>query len=361
VSASLRLASYAALPALALAAALVPWPPALVEHGFSSTIYPALQPRLTGLTNLVPIACLDVLLACGVLAAGARAHAAWRGRRSVGGWAVEMLARASRAAAVCYLAFLAAWGLNYQRMPAAQRFSVDETRITTAGLRAIATRSVAEVNRLAGEGRDDRHLEWPEVVADLRPAFADATRASGTAWGVEPAWPKPSLAARTFPWAAVDGMVNPFGLEVVVNPEVLPFERPFVLAHEWAHLAGHADESEASFVGLLTCLRGTREAQYSGWQALLIHAVRGVPPAERRTALDGLAPGPAADLRAIGDRVARAQPMVHAMSWGLYDRYLKANRVEAGVESYDAVVRLVLGSPLTASLAGPAAAPVLPR
>ena len=50
-------------------------------------------------------------------------------------------------------------------------------------------------------------------------------------------------------------MINPFGLEVLVNPDLLPFERPFVAAHEWAHLAGYADESEASFVGWLTCMR----------------------------------------------------------------------------------------------------------
>ena len=32
-------------------------------------------------------------------------------------------------------------------------------------------------------------------------------------------------------------------------------ERPFVIAHEWAHLAGYADESEANFVAWLTCRR----------------------------------------------------------------------------------------------------------
>jgi hypothetical protein len=39
------------------------------------------------------------------------------------------------------------------------------------------------------------------------------------------------------------------------QPDLLPFEKPFVAAHEWAHLAGYADESEASFVGWLTCVR----------------------------------------------------------------------------------------------------------
>ncbi len=60
-------------------------------------------------------------------------------------------------------------------------------------------------------------------------------------------------------------MINPFGLEAIANPDLLPFERPFVAAHEWAHLAGYADESEASFVGFLTCIRAAAPAAYSGW------------------------------------------------------------------------------------------------
>ena len=57
----LRRACLPALPALALAAAFVPWPPGLVERVYATTVYPAVQPRLTCLTNLVPFACLDVL------------------------------------------------------------------------------------------------------------------------------------------------------------------------------------------------------------------------------------------------------------------------------------------------------------
>ena len=38
-----------------------------------------------------------------------------------------------------------------------------------------------------------------------------------------------------------------------------------VAAHEWAHLAGYADESEANFVGWLTCARASDAARYSGW------------------------------------------------------------------------------------------------
>jgi hypothetical protein len=38
------------------------------------------------------------------------------------------------------------------------------------------------------------------------------------------------------------------------------------------------------------------------------------------------------------------KPMLSAAGWRAYDRYLKANRVEAGVTSYAEVVQLVLGA-----------------
>ena len=56
-------------------------------------------------------------------------------------------------------------------------------------------------------------------------------------------WQRPRVRRRRsispfFRWATVDGMVNPFGLEVLINPDVLPIERPYVVAHEWGHIAG---------------------------------------------------------------------------------------------------------------------------
>ena len=112
-----------------------------------------------------------------------------------------------------------------------------------------------------------------------------------------------------FRWATVDGMVNPLGLEVIVNPEVLPVEQPFVIAHEWGHLAGWARESEASYVGWLTCRAGDHAARYSGWLSLYWHLRRDLPrdrlPAHRRAAA---VPAPGSDLAAIAARLRRAQP-----------------------------------------------------
>jgi len=39
--------------------------------------------------------------------------------------------------------------------------------------------------------------------------------------------------------------------------DVLPFEVPRALAHEWSHAAGFGDEGDANLIGSLTCLRST--------------------------------------------------------------------------------------------------------
>ena len=138
-------------------------------------------------------------------------------------------------------------------------------------------------------------------------------------------------------------MVNPFGLEVIANPDLLPFERPFVAAHEWSHLAGYANEAEANFIGWLTCVRALPPHQYSGW-LFLYWQINGEVNAQERTRLSAaLAEGPRRDISAIVARLRRGEiPALQQASWQVYDKYLKANRVESGVRSYSEVVTLLL-------------------
>ena len=103
------------------------------------------------------------------------------------------------------------------------------------------------------------------TIEQLRQAFVDVQRMLTDAPAATPGRLKATLFGPYFRWTGVDGMINPFGLEVLPNPDLLPFERPFIAAHEWAHLAGYADESEASFVGWLTCMHAGVPARYSGW------------------------------------------------------------------------------------------------
>ena len=62
-----------------------------------------------------------------------------------------------------------------------------------------------------------------------------------------------------------------------------------------------------------------------------------------------LALGPRIDLFAIHRRYAQTSVTLRFAAKETYDKYLKANRVQRGIESYDDVIQLILGSEFDAS------------
>jgi hypothetical protein len=324
--------------ALAAAAALVPLPGLAVERWYSGWLYPSLQSHITPLTNRVPIALLDVVAACLIVAGLWRFARARRTSGFVRAILSAMTGLVTIIAAV-YLVFLFLWGLNYRRVPVEEKLDLDQSRITRDAARQLAHDAVTRVNEL----HPAAHLV-PQAGPTLEQAFAAAQRRLGTATDTVIGVPKRSALELYFRWAAIDGMTDPFFLEIILNPDILPIERPFVLAHEWGHLAGYADEDEANLIAWITCLEGNAISQYSGWLAIYGHVMSGLPRADRGPIAAQLSAGPRRDLEAIAERYALSKPVVRYVARETYDAYLRANRVEEGIASYDAVVRLILGA-----------------
>lgn len=331
--------------ALALTAAAVPLDPQLVERWYSTGLYPVFQRLLTPVSNLVPFAWLDVLTIVGATALIALLVRGVRRMPRKNRWRYLLSAAANlvTTAAAIYLLFLALWGFNYRRVPMMQRLVVEQGAPSSDAVLALGLSAVDQVNALyeAAHAQGWRTAPWRDH--GLSHAFADVLSLLSDATPTAPGRLKSSIYGPYFRWASVDGMINPFGLEAIVNPDLLPFERPFVAAHEWAHLAGYADESEASFVGWLTCVRASAPSAYSGWLFLYWQINSELGAADRRQVSAALADGPKRDVAAIAARLQRGQvPLLRNATWKVYDQYLKANRVEEGVRSYGAVITLLL-------------------
>jgi hypothetical protein len=340
-----RRAAKVALVLLAAAAAFVPIPARVVEETFSSRIYPAVQRSVTPVTNLVPVAVFDVMLliviATAIVSIVRAIRRARRERRAAPlrqcGWNLLV------AGATGYLWFLALWGFNYRRTPMMDRVETRETRVSRDDVYRLGHEAVDRLNALydAAHRQGWAGNEWRD--ANLIDAFKTTQQLLEDGAPVVPGRLKPTVLAPYFRWTGVDGMVKPFALEVLVNADLLPWERPFVAAHEWAHLAGFADESEASFVGWLACLRAREAAQYSGWMSIYWQVSGDLGEADRAALAQALAQGPGRDVAAIVERLRRGQrPLLRNASWAVYDRYLRANRVEEGIRSYGEVVTLIL-------------------
>ncbi len=335
------------LVGLALVGAFAPMPPSAIERWYSSGVYVALQPWLTRLSNRTPIALLDVLIA-GAVALWLVLLAAdlWR-RRTIGRGRVvwRLVRRSIVGAAVAYLAFLAIWGLNYRRVPLTGKVEYDASRVTPEAARALLATTVARLDALYAPAHERGWGDAESVSPALADAFARVSRRVGVAAPIVPGRPKHTRLQWYFQRAAVSGLTDPFFLETLVNADLLPFERPLTIAHEWAHLAGFADEGEANFIGWLTTRASDAADEYSGWLFLYGEVARTLPRAARDQETALLAEGPRADLLAIDERLRReTNPVVSDAGWRVYDRYLRANRIEAGAASYAQVVQLILGT-----------------
>ena len=306
----------------------------LVERWYSSFLYPAIQHAVTSISNLTPIAFLDIVIVAALIGV-------------VLVWWTQRPGRAAAttvaAVAGLYVAFQLLWGLNYHRVRLTEKLVLHRPVPSTADVVALGQEAVRRLNALHGKA----HAQgWQEPVwkhTALLDASARVQELLGARQTAVAGRLKHSAFGMVFRWNGVDGMVNPFGLDVIANPDLLPYERPFVAAHEWAHLAGYADESEANFVGWLTCVRADEPSQYSGWLFLYWQVAGELPRAHADALAVSLSRGPRRDLDAIADRLRRGEwAPLRRVSWAAYDQYLKANAVQSGIRSYGEVVTLLL-------------------
>jgi Protein of unknown function (DUF3810) len=331
---------------VAVALAIAPLPPALVERYYSDGFYPRLQAHVTSWSNETPVAIFDFILAILIGALGALL---WRGtsralrQRSFIVW-LRGLAAIATLLAITYIWFQASWGLNYARQPLEASIGYDRSRVTATAVRALAERAVTETNNAYASGHSSGFPEVHDVPPALVRAFHAIEQRLGRTRPTVPGRPKYTVLAPLFRIDGTDGMNAPFMLETLLNPDLTPAERPAVLAHEWAHLAGYAPEDDASFVGMLAALGADPGARYSAWMTLTWETVGQVPRDDRKRLLSMLQDGPRRDQQAIAARLASRIELIERASWATYDRYLKAQGVPEGIRSYSRVVELLIGS-----------------
>jgi hypothetical protein len=314
---------------LAAATFIASWarvfPAGIVERVYSRSVFPTISHMFGLFADAVSFSWLDVFLPGGLilLIYGVRKRR-WK-----------LLAGA---VSFFYLWFFWTWGLNYHRPLLTERLGLQTSGWTDPDLRQFAETAAREINRL-----------WPMAaeaplsraeIAELASARVARVvfRIDGTDWRTASRLKRSVLLERWYKMAGVDGMFNPFGHEPLVIAGPYPFELPFLVAHELAHVRGVANEGEANLVALLaTVASDDPRFQYSGW----FHLWRYLP----RYAGIKLDDGPRADLRASSLRYqANEVAMVNEVQSALLDAHLKANAVPAGLRSYSEFVVSALAS-----------------
>ena len=296
-----------------------------METAYVNGIYPHWEHTLFPISNALPWSLGDIVVLAGI------AILAWRIARRDWLGALATLA-------VYALWFEAGWGWNYDRAPIEARTAYDQSRITPRAVDELRAQAIAQMNRLAAPAH--ALASAPLDISGLYAAWLPVVRAGGDGWTPLTGAPKPTLADPFMTATGTSGYLNPLTLDVHLASDLLWFERPFDLAHEWSHAAGYAREDEANFLAIVSCARSNDPVvQYSGWLELFLY----LPP-EARYSKKTFVPLVWRDFAAIRKRNRQHINISLAdFSWRAYNTYLKSNHVAAGIANYDEVTRLYLG------------------
>jgi len=249
--------------------------------------------------------------------------------------------------------FLIVWGLNYQRMPLAETLGLDRRPAARTGeLETIGLQLINGVNTNYERARDGRDwqgasplpLSIPKLNQSIEAAF-QAAQTLGTASQGGFADPKPLQLSRIATLMGISGFYIAYTAEVVYNNEIPPVDLPMTIAHHKAHQRGYAREDEANFIAFLVCEKANDPyVRYSAY----MHALRVLEPmakGDRTRYLDlfsRINPGAQTDLRLRSDFwVGGKSAFLGPVSRRIFDMYLRANRVQGGVKSYDEDIYLM--------------------
>jgi hypothetical protein len=302
------------------------FPQALVERWYARRIFPSISGAAEKVADFISFSWFDLVVPSFVILA------IWLIRRRRWKLLVNVIA-------TLYLIFFWSWGLNYHRQPLAAKLPMDSNNTKPEGIEKFTMHAAAEINRLypekqkvpydEAETREEARLRVKRVIQVIDGSDWEAPHRIKISRVIDP-W---------FHAAGIDGMFNPAGQEPIISNTVLDIERPFVIAHELAHVRGYPDEGDANVIAALATLLSQSPAfQYSGWLSLWLYL-------RNRDADMLLDPGPRADLQRIFNRSRVEQiQWINALQTVILDWFLKANHVEQGVRSYSRVVFLTAGT-----------------
>ncbi|HVA32632.1 MAG TPA: DUF3810 family protein [Candidatus Baltobacteraceae bacterium] len=330
---------------VALGFFVLAWQPsaAWIERAYANGAYPVWERAASTATNAFPWSLGDVAGLVGVAAIIARIVTFARQRGRTLGSGVRALLDLAVIAAVYAIWFEASWGWNYARAPIETRVVFDAARVTPQAADALRARAIAEMNALAAPAHARAAL--PLDLAALRSSWLPAIAAAGDDWVPAVGPPKPTLANPFMEATGTSGFINPLTLNVQLAGDLLWFERPFDLTHEWSHVAAYAREDEANYLAILSCLRSRNPVvRYSGWLELFLYL-----PQKPHYARREFSPLVWQDFAAMRRRDAlHINVLLAHWSWRTYNAYLKTNRIASGIQNYNEVTRLILGAPLDA-------------
>lgn len=315
-----------------------------VADFYALSIYPAISSVLSLISSWSPIPLQEVAIVLIVIAAvvflvkGCRRK--WSVKRTLASEALLLLCT--------FVWFYMSWCNNYYRSSILARTSTTYAEYDEVQFKAFIQAFADSIN---AEWTFDITTDKKALEAETKQFFAQLPQQYGLAQPRSWQHPKRMLFNPFYSAVGVQGFMAPLFAESCVNRDLLPEEYPFVYVHEYSHLLGVSNEAEAHWWAFqATRSSSCQSTRYSGYLGILPHVManarRFLPKEEYDAWYQTLRPEIEVDLIASSSHWAESRStLLDQMQSGIYDFFLKSNRIESGRKNYSQVVQLLISVP----------------
>jgi len=249
------------------------------------------------------------------------------------------------------LVFMVMDGANFYRLPADELFNLPDKRYDVQQLYLVtadlaAKTSAAREKLLEDEnGRTVLSMDkgdFLELADDCYDNISEkySFLVTGT-WRV-----KSVMLSHLWSYTGTTGVYCPWLGEANANTDVPDSGLGHTAAHEIAHTMGFAKENECNFLAFIACsTSGIPDYEYSGYLSAYNYCANALYKADEelwRKAYSNLSDGVVRDLIQRSEYWDSFEGEVMESSQAVNDTFIKVNRVESGVLSYNEVVGLLL-------------------
>jgi hypothetical protein len=251
---------------------------------------------------------------------------------------------------VFYFFFHILWALNYYREPLFEKMTIDRD-YTDADLLTFTKKLITKTNAIQSQitKNDSLKVVFPysqnQVFEMNQNGYQNLSREYNF-FTYSHLSIKKSLFSLPLTYMGFGGYLNPFTNEAQVNYLGPMYSFPMTTNHEMAHQLGFASESECNFIGFLSSIKNDNlYIQYSGYSMALRYCLGNWQVRNEKTLeqlLKTVHPGILKNYQESQDFWEQYQTPIETGFHAFYDRFLKINQQQDGMDSYSKYVNLMV-------------------
>ena len=331
--------------------------PELVERWYSDGVYVYISKTLRIVLGKIPFSVGDCLYFVLIIYC---IHWFWGQRKK---WLqhrllrIEMQSRLKNIAlsifsycSIIYFLFHLFWGMNYYRVPLHKKMNIKQ-EYTDADLLQFTQQLIAKTNAIQLQLMNNKNKKV--VVPYTKEQLFEMNSNGYKNLALEHPFftyshlsIKKSLFSIPLTYMGFGGYLNPFTNEAQANSLGPLYSFSMTANHEMAHQIGFASESECNFIGFLASIENENlYIQYSGYSIALRYCLRNWQMKDEvklNSLLATIHPGVLENFNESEQFWKQYDTFIDKGFHFLYDKFLKINQQDDGIESYSNYVNLMI-------------------